>query len=211
MPRPRFHNLDQEKQSSILDVAEREFVAKGFAGASLNEIMREVGVSKGAIYYYFDDKADLFATCLERLMVPFEKLLHDIYISFNSQEAFWESLLDACTTIQKSHHKNPKRAAASRLEDLMKGESLLEERWRNQQGSEFAQWVSKLLSEAQSKGFMRMDLNHSLASRIWLDISHSFDHWIRETYDEGAMMLTDEQVEQLAHTQWDLLRRTLAP
>ncbi len=65
MPRPRFERLPEERRRQILDVAARHFAADGFAASSLNRILAEAGVSKGAAYYYFDDKADLFATVVE--------------------------------------------------------------------------------------------------------------------------------------------------
>jgi AcrR family transcriptional regulator len=65
MPRPRFHALPAERQRAILDAAGRAFADRGYAQASLNGVLAEIGVSKGAAYYYFDDKADLFATVVE--------------------------------------------------------------------------------------------------------------------------------------------------
>lgn len=65
MPRPRFLKLPPERRAEILAVAARHFAQAGFAGASLNRILEEAGVSKGAAYYYFDDKGDLFATVVE--------------------------------------------------------------------------------------------------------------------------------------------------
>jgi AcrR family transcriptional regulator len=72
MPRPRFQRLDATLRDAILTVAGREFARAGYEGASLNAIIVEVGLSKGVFYYYFDDKADLAATVLERV---FERLL----------------------------------------------------------------------------------------------------------------------------------------
>jgi AcrR family transcriptional regulator len=45
-----------------LEAAAKEFVAHGFEAASLNRILDDAGISKGAAYYYFDDKTDLYAT-----------------------------------------------------------------------------------------------------------------------------------------------------
>ena len=67
-PRPRFERLDPERQEAILDAATREFAKEGPAHASLNKILAEAGVSKGAAYYYFDDKEDLFVTVLARVV-----------------------------------------------------------------------------------------------------------------------------------------------
>lgn len=60
MPRPRFQKLSIEKQQAILEAAAREFSAHGYEGASINKILETAQLSKGAAYYYFDDKADLF-------------------------------------------------------------------------------------------------------------------------------------------------------
>jgi AcrR family transcriptional regulator len=64
LPRPRFKRLDAEKKHAILEAAAEEFADKGFEGASTNRIIENAGMSKGAFYYYFDDKADLYATTL---------------------------------------------------------------------------------------------------------------------------------------------------
>src|SRR5210317_1665414 len=64
MPRPRFKKLPAEKRERILEASAKEFAAHGYDGASLNRILDEAGISKGAAYYYFDDKADLYATTI---------------------------------------------------------------------------------------------------------------------------------------------------
>ncbi len=48
------------KQDQILRGAREVFLASGFDGASMGEIARAAGVSKGTIYVYFDSKEDLF-------------------------------------------------------------------------------------------------------------------------------------------------------
>jgi len=65
VPRPRFYHLAPPARSRLLSIATRHFARRGLEGASLNEILAEAGISKGAYYYYFDDKDDLFATVLD--------------------------------------------------------------------------------------------------------------------------------------------------
>jgi AcrR family transcriptional regulator len=60
MPRPRWATLEPERRTAILDVAAAEFAAHGFTDASYNRIIQRAGISKGAMYYYFDDQEDLF-------------------------------------------------------------------------------------------------------------------------------------------------------
>jgi len=49
----------------ILDVAARHFLERGYSGVSLNEIIRDSGVTKGGLYFHFSSKADLALEALE--------------------------------------------------------------------------------------------------------------------------------------------------
>ncbi len=65
-------------RAALLDAAEQVFFDKGVARASLQEIARTAGVTRGAIYWHFDDKAELFRAMLERAQLPFEELIEAI-------------------------------------------------------------------------------------------------------------------------------------
>jgi AcrR family transcriptional regulator len=55
-----FGEEDGSKRRQILDGARKVFMDLGFDGASMNEIARAAGVSKGTLYVYFADKSRLF-------------------------------------------------------------------------------------------------------------------------------------------------------
>src|SRR5208283_2859778 len=48
------------KRRQIMDGARTVFLSAGFDGASMNDIARSAGVSKGTLYAYFDSKEELF-------------------------------------------------------------------------------------------------------------------------------------------------------
>jgi AcrR family transcriptional regulator len=52
---------DSVKRRQIIDGARKVFLAEGFDAASMGEIARAAGVSKGTLYVYFKDKEELFA------------------------------------------------------------------------------------------------------------------------------------------------------
>src|SRR5512140_3643431 len=56
---------DSSKRRQILDGARKVFMDLGFDGASMNEIARAAGVSKGTLYVYFTDKSRLFEAMVE--------------------------------------------------------------------------------------------------------------------------------------------------
>ena len=57
---------DSSKRRQILDGARKVFMDLGFDGASMGEIARAAGVSKGTLYVYFADKCRLFEAIVEQ-------------------------------------------------------------------------------------------------------------------------------------------------
>ena len=51
---------DSAKRRQIVQGARSIFLAQGFDAASMNDIARAAGVSKGTLYVYFDKKEQLF-------------------------------------------------------------------------------------------------------------------------------------------------------
>src|SRR5262245_21047850 len=56
---------DSAKRRQILQGARAVFLAQGFDSASMGEIARQAGVSKGTLYVYFDSKEALFEAIAE--------------------------------------------------------------------------------------------------------------------------------------------------
>jgi AcrR family transcriptional regulator len=68
---------DSSKRRQILDGAKKVFMDLGFDGASMGEIARSAGVSKGTLYVYFADKNRLFEAIVE------EEALEQGKVEFN--------------------------------------------------------------------------------------------------------------------------------
>lgn len=60
----------QETRNRILDTAVEVFNRQGVAETSLNDIAREAGVTRGAIYWHFANKVSMFDAMIERLVCP---------------------------------------------------------------------------------------------------------------------------------------------
>jgi TetR/AcrR family acrAB operon transcriptional repressor len=63
-----------ETRNRILDAAEDVFYARGVARTSLSDIAQAAGVTRGAIYWHFRNKADVFAAMCERVKLPMETM-----------------------------------------------------------------------------------------------------------------------------------------
>jgi AcrR family transcriptional regulator len=57
---------DNAKRRQIIEGARAVFLAQGFDAASMNDIARAAGVSKGTLYVYFDNKEQLFGAIVEQ-------------------------------------------------------------------------------------------------------------------------------------------------
>jgi AcrR family transcriptional regulator len=68
---------DSAKRRQIIDGARKVFMDLGFDGASMGEIARAAGVSKGTLYVYFADKSGLFEAIVE------EETLEQGKLTFN--------------------------------------------------------------------------------------------------------------------------------
>lgn len=62
-------------RNALLDAAEHVFLAQGVAGTSLNDIAVAAGTTRGAIYWHFRDKADLFNAMMDRVAMPMQQAL----------------------------------------------------------------------------------------------------------------------------------------
>ena len=66
---------DAEKtRIALLASAERLFLEKGVAHTSLEQIARDAGVTRGAVYWHFQNKAHLFHEMLDQVRLPPEQL-----------------------------------------------------------------------------------------------------------------------------------------
>jgi TetR/AcrR family acrAB operon transcriptional repressor len=61
-----------ETRNQILDAAERVFSTRGVSRTSLSDIAEAASVTRGAIYWHFKDKADLFCEMVARVTMPME-------------------------------------------------------------------------------------------------------------------------------------------
>lgn len=84
----------------LLDVATRLFAERGFAATGTEEVVRQAGVTRGALYYHFKDKQDLFRAVVEDLQV---EVLGRVQQAAAAVADPWEGLraglhafLDAC-------------------------------------------------------------------------------------------------------------------
>src|SRR2546430_5147449 len=93
----------EEAKSRILDAANRVFAEKGYHEATMDDIGKRLGVSKGAIYLYFSSKEDLFEAMVRTAPQAFKEILYSSFgVFFSSRrrhtrfDCDWSS--DVCSS-----------------------------------------------------------------------------------------------------------------
>ena len=57
-----------ERRNEILDVAERLFCTRGYDNTSTNDILAEIGIARGTLYYHFKSKEDILDAVIQRIV-----------------------------------------------------------------------------------------------------------------------------------------------
>src|SRR5690554_1230692 len=157
---------DAEKtRAAILDAAERLFLERGVAHTSLEHIARAAGVIRGAVYWHFQNKADLFNAMLNQVRLPpeqiAEKLSSDPQLSVNS-------LRDMCIlALQNLMQNEQKRQILTIL--MQRCEVTDELRPAMDRHNQFIQQVvdvfERLLAEAERHGQLHPGISARQAAR----------------------------------------------
>jgi len=205
MPRPRFAKLPPDKRHRILEAAATEFADHGYTGASLNRIIEAAGISKGAAYYYFDDKADVFAAVLAH---GWEALLPGMPVDIEALDAstFWPTLGRAYAEIVRRLREQPWLLAVGQLiyrRPLSPESARLVE-------AEFAgvrSWLHALVLRGQALGVIRRDVPAELLLVVLMAALEAADRWM---VDHPEAIEARAEAEIAPHL-FEMLRRLVEP
>lgn len=205
MPRPRFQNLPPDRRDQMLEVAAKEFAVHGYDGASLNHILETAGVSKGAAYYYFDDKADLFATVVRHY---WDHLLGhaDYDLEKLDRRSFWpalEALYRAgITHLSEAPWMLGVARSVWRLSREARGQRTLREVFEAGEG-----FLTSFVERGRRVGAIRDDLPTDLLVRVIVALDAAWDQWFLERADR----LRPRDLEAIASKLVSAVRRMLEP
>jgi AcrR family transcriptional regulator len=205
MPRPRFERLPADKRARILEAAAKEFATHGYGSASLNHILEDAEISKGAAYYYFDDKADLYLTTLRTYL---EELWAELAFDLDrfSAVTFWSEVAALYRQLFTRYYERPWVLGITKSGGPMSREALVEGPMAAL--SESAQGLlAQVVQRGRELGLIREDLPDGLLQALVMGIDDAHDRWF---YAHRAEISRDG-VGAAAEQKADALRRLLTP
>lgn len=169
----------EERKNEILDAAEKLFGTKGFDSTSTNDILNEIGIARGTLYYYFKSKEEILDAMIGRMMsrliekaklvvaqknVPVLQRLTMMMLSLNvSDGSFGHELL-------KQMHKPQNALMHQKME-----KSLL---------SCFNSIITELIKEGITQGICRTDYPEEVAEMTFLYAATVFDGLMEHSEQE---------------------------
>lgn len=94
-------------REALLDAAEEMFMEHGVARTSLEQIARQAGMTRGAVYWHFKNKGDMFRAMLERVHMPFQDLVDEIE-ALEHDVSSLEAIRLACLQGLERFDQNPR-------------------------------------------------------------------------------------------------------
>jgi AcrR family transcriptional regulator len=204
MPFPRFYKLPLEKRERLMEAAAQEFAASGFENASMNRILETVQMSKGAAYYYFEDKVDLFFTvihyCIERLKLDLE-----LDPATLTGETFWPTFAELHRQPLLGSFEQPWLFAAVRAAEHLPPVALQREPLATF-ARQVRTWVMNIVKRGQELGVIRTDMPLELIFAWLAALDDGSDHWLLAHWSE----LDREAIAHISDQTVDGMRRALA-
>lgn len=206
MPHPRFYKLAAEKRERLLEVAAQEFAAHGFADASINRILDRAQMSKGAAYYYFEDKVDLFFTVMQYCSERLKLIDQDVTVADLTAATFWPTFAALHRQPLLRSFAQPWLFAALHAAGRLPPEALAREPLATF-AARLNAWVLAIVKRGQEVGVITTAVADDLLF-AWLDaIDEASDRWLLAHWDQ----LNRDGIAQISDQTVGAMQRMLAP
>lgn len=176
---PRFEKLEPSLRHRILDAALAEFGHFGYGAASMNRLVKNAGISKGAIFKYFGTKAGLFDYVYRTSLEEVKELLRKVQVD-TRDEPFFARLEKVLRAGVQFTNKRPLSAAiyyrVIYTGDAPHGNRILSEI----QGTS-KRFLKSLIKDGISKGELRPQIN---AERTSFIVQSVLDRFLQAHYLE---------------------------
>jgi AcrR family transcriptional regulator len=206
MPFPRFFKLELEKREWLMEVAAQEFARYGFEDASINRILERAQMSKGATYYYFEDKVDLFLTVVQYCNERLKLIDQEIDPSKLTAETFWPTFAELHRQPLIRSFEEPWLFAAVNAARRLSPESLELEPLASF-ARQLITWVMSIVKRGQELGVIRDDIPDEIIF-AWLQaLDEVGDQWLLAQWKD----LDRQDIVRISDQTVDAMRRALAP
>jgi len=191
-------------REALLDAAEEVFLEKGVACTSLEQIARHAGMTRGAVYWHFRNKADLFQAMLGRVRMPFQELVAEIgdpSLVERPLEAIRLAILKGFERLEQPHYRRVHAILIHHCEVFGDIDPLA---MQNEMADEACGALADYFACAARLGHLRDDLSPVIAAELMQAMLGGLFHdWLRN-HERFSLVAKGRE---LVDTQLALMRR----
>lgn len=163
--RSRRERRPAERPGELLDAALRVFAARGYRNATLEEVAAAAGVTKGAVYHYFDNKEQLLSSALEHHQQRTFGRLED---ALSQEQGSASARVRLLFETAFAGDDPARRDVLSLLQSIGQDAPDVYRRWVASGPMRWARVVASLIAEGQSTGEFRPDADAEVSARVAL-------------------------------------------
>ena len=157
-----FLNLESKKQQRIVEAAVGEFAGKGYARASMNVVVERAGISKGALFKYFQSKSGLFAFVYRMAFNQVKDYLRAVRDE-NKESPFFERLEKVVRAGTDFIRRHPGLARIY-YHIRFTGDAPASRQILQELEHESLRFIQSLVEEARERGELRRDFDPRVAA-----------------------------------------------
>lgn len=168
----------EERKNEILDVAERLFGAKGYDNTSTNDILNEIGIARGTLYYHFKSKEDILNAVIDRMTGQMLAKAKNLV----SQKEI--PVLKRLTLMIKALNLNDDYGDVI-MEQIHKPQNaLLHQKMQERLLTEINPLITDLIREGMAQGICQTDYPAEVAEMTFLYVNTVFDDLMDHSEEE---------------------------
>ena len=205
MVRERLKRMLPERRDKLFHSAAEELDAAGYEGASLNRIIERAGIGKSSLYYYFDDKRDLFGQLVQAVFEHFIREMGGLDYRALTADTFWTEIEALFAKGVVFSERNPWSVRVGQLFYRLRADKGVAA--TSGFMSVVEGWVASLLRHGMTLEVVRTDLPDGLLIQSVMALVEVCDRYFLETWTADGQA----QRRALIGQQMQLLRRVCAP
>ena len=181
MSTERLKRMAPERREKLFQSAAEEFAAHGYEGASLNRIIGRAGFGKSSLYYYFEDKRDLFQHLVEVVFAHFVREIGGFDYRTLAAETFWAEIEALFVKGVAFSESNAWYVRVGQLFYRLRGQEVR----AGATGGAMAmveRWVASVLHHGMALGVVRNDLPEALLVQSVMALVEVCDRYFLENW-----------------------------
>ena len=169
----------EERKNEILDVAERLFGTKGFDGTSTSDILNEIGIARGTLYYHFKSKEEILDAMISRIMSRLIEKVEVIAVQKNIP------VLERLTMMMLSLNVSDGNFGQELLKQIHKPQNaLMHQKMEKSLLSGINPIITDLIREGMEQGICQTDYPEEAAEMTFLYANTVFDDLMEHGEEE---------------------------